>query len=229
MTDVVAPFTGWGRDTWSAQAFGEGNITTSPMIGEVGVVDFFLVNNILVPVIGVPAVSHFGGVMVEPDLNVFPGGLDAVIPAPTAETTISVTLPATSASLVSGFSTLEGIRIDVAPVVGGEQAAAFSSGVIVAPDTNVFPTGLQADGDAGDGTDVTGDSLLNLFGVSTSALSGDTEVTIDVRPVVLGQEADIGVSGVLVWGLIIPDQSSGFVPIAPNPQSNWVEITPEVA
>ena len=224
MTDVVVPFSGWGRDTWGALAFGEGSVTPSPMVGQVGVVDFFLVNSILQPVIGTPAVSHFGGIMVEPDLNVFPGGLDAAIPAPTIETSLSVAPTATSDGLVSGFSALANVTIDVAPEVGGEQAAAFLSGVIVAPDTNIFAIGLQADGEAGDGTDVIGDSLLNLSGLSASALFEDIEVTIDVRPVMLGQQADAEISGVLVWGAIIPNQNSGFAPITPNPQSNWVEI-----
>ncbi len=117
MTGVAVPFTGWGRDTWSAQAFGEGNVTTTALSGFVGDVTTSTVRNI-------------------------------------------------SVSLV------------------GFEASAIGSGV---------------------------------------------DTTISVRPLLVGQQANAATSGVLFWRVIVPNQASGFEPVLPNGQSNWVEITPEVA
>lgn len=229
MTDVAVPFTGWGRDTWSAQAFGEGNVTTTALSGFVGNVTTVTESNISVPLVGVHATSNFGGIMVEPDLNVFPGGVQASIPSPTVTTTISVAVDAISASLVAAIPAIQDIVIDVEFGVNGEQATAEISGVTVAPDTNIFPIGLQALGVAGSGTTIIGDSNLTLSGLEASAVGAGVITKISVRPLLVGQQANAGTSGVLVWGVIVPNQASEFEQISPNGQSNWVEITPEVA
>ncbi len=228
MTDVAVPFTGWGRDAWSAQGFGEGSVTTTALSGFVGNVTTETVSNVSVPLVGVEAAAHFGGIMVEPDLRVFPGGLQATVPSPTVTTDISVAVDAISTGLVSGFSATD-VIIDVEFGVNGEQALAQISGVTVAPDTNIFPIGLQALGVVGSGTTIIGDSNLTLSGLEASAIGSGVDTTISVRPLLVGQQADATTSGVLVWGVIVPNQTSGFEPVSPNGQSNWVEITPEVA
>jgi hypothetical protein len=50
MTDVIVPFTGWGRGTWGQLAFGEGSVTNAGATGVIGSVTVVAEANI--PVTG---------------------------------------------------------------------------------------------------------------------------------------------------------------------------------
>jgi len=75
MSDVVVPFSGWGRGTWSQLAFGEASITNDGAAGQVGSVTVVAEAN--VPVTGLEATASVGSVTVVAEANVFPTGLEA--------------------------------------------------------------------------------------------------------------------------------------------------------
>ena len=75
MTDVIVPFSGWGRGTWGQLAFGEGSITNAGAVGGIGSVTIVAEAN--VPVTGLQAAGSVGGVTVVAEANVNPTGVSA--------------------------------------------------------------------------------------------------------------------------------------------------------
>ncbi len=66
MSDVVVPFSGWGRGTWGQVAFGEGSITNDGAAGQVGSVT--VVAEADVPATGLEATLSVGSVTVTAGL-----------------------------------------------------------------------------------------------------------------------------------------------------------------
>ena len=68
MTDVVIPFTGWGRDGWNTQAWNEGDVAVGSATGGVGSVT---VNyGVSVTVTGIAGTGSPGAVTVNFGSNV---------------------------------------------------------------------------------------------------------------------------------------------------------------
>jgi len=120
-------------------------------------------------------------------------------------------------------------------------------GVIVAGKANVFPTGLEVTGEVGT-VSVDGDAIVPVTGVQSTGAVGSASVrTVNSVPVtgVSGTAAvgsvtvvatanvyPVGVSGtgevgpVLVWGVIVPDQTPNYVNVTPSQSPGWSAITP---
>jgi hypothetical protein len=75
MTDVIVPFTGWGRGTWGQLAFGEGSVTNAGATGVIGSVTVVAEANI--PVTGLEGTASVGSVLVQAAANVSVTGVSA--------------------------------------------------------------------------------------------------------------------------------------------------------
>lgn len=227
MTDAVVPYTGWGRGGWSGLEFGAGSLTPTPsLVASPGSVTLFVEENVFVSLAGLQGAANFGGIMVEPDMNVFPGG---VFGSAFGGQLQDVT--GDSNTLLAGFEAALGepsasLRIVVGFDVAGLQAISQLSGVMVEPDMNVFPVGLAASGGVS-AADVSGDANTLAAGVEGTAPPTTVDVAISLRFDVFGSQALISTAGVLVWGAIDPDQESNFSEITPTQTSSFFEIAPD--
>ena len=120
-------------------------------------------------------------------------------------------------------------------------------GVIVAGKANVFPTGLEVTGEVGT-VSVDGDGIVPVTGVQSTGAVGSASVRTVNSVLVTGVSGTgavgsvttvapanvypIGISGtgevgpVLVWGVIVPDQTPNYVNVTPSQSPGWSAITP---
>ena len=226
MTDAVVPYTGWARGGWGSLEFGEGSLTPTPaVVGNAGSVTIFSEQNVTVALTGLQGTANFGGIMVEPDLNVFPGGVLAAASVSAVSDVVGEAIVSVSGEqAVSGFDAVAlNIVVDVS--VTGAQAIAQLSGVIVEPDMNVFPVGVGASAEFS-GVEAFTSALVVVAGLSATAPDSGVDVIISVAPLIAGLQATATTAQVLVWDAIRPDQDSGFSVVAPSQSAGYSEVTP---
>ena len=130
MSDVVVPFSGWGRGTWGQLAFGEDSITNDGAAGQVGSVTVVAEAN--VPVTGLEATASVGSVTVV------------------AENSITVPVTGSAGTSSVGSVTVSTANV-IAVVTGSAGTASVGSvttstnvtnyAVTVASGTNIYGSG----------------------------------------------------------------------------------------
>ena len=199
MSDVVVPFSGWGRGTWGQLAFGEDSITNDGAAGQVGSVTVVAEAN--VPVTGLEATASVGSVTVVAEANVFPTGLEAtgevgVLASVTGTANVYPTgvegTGAVGTATVSGDANV--------PVTGLEATMAVGS-VTVQANADVDVTGVEATGQVGTAA-VVGGATVEVTGVSAEALTptGGSAFTADGSAQLSTAQAKFGSASLLLDG-----------------------------
>jgi hypothetical protein len=226
MTDAVVPYTGWGRGGWSSLEFGAGSLSPTPsLVASPGTVTLFVEENVSINLVGLQGAANFGGIMVEPDMNVFPGGVFASGSSGQVSNVTGDANTLAQGQLATTGSPSASLEIEVEFGVVGLQLVSQISGVMVEPDMNVFPVGVTALSGVSP-VDVSGDAALALVGVSATAPHSDVSINISAPVSVAGVDAFLSTAGVLVWDSITPSQLSGFVKIVPDQTSSFSKIDP---
>lgn len=145
MADIQIPLGGWGRGTWGALAFGEGSVGPDAAIGQSGSVSVETIRSPNVTVSGVESQTNFGGVMVDPDTVLFPGGVHAAGQVGSVDLSIGVDQVVAGVEAVAATSSTE-VVIQVDFVVGSVEAAVNLSGVEVQEGVGVLLQGVFATG-----------------------------------------------------------------------------------
>ena len=194
-----------GGDTWGSLAFGESDVATDALVAQSGSVSVETIRSPNVAVSGVEAQSHFGGVMVEPDTVLFPGGVQAVGSVGEVSLSIGVDQAVTGVT-ASGESGAVSVVIQVDFTVGSVQAAGEVAGVEVAEGTGVLVQGVSAVASTA--------QVLVWSAIDPDQDSGVRRYNTQPNRRIFGS---------------ISAQSPSYADITPGPSGSWVEIVPEAA
>ncbi len=144
MTDVVVPFSGWGRAGFGELAWGEGSVAVGFATGEVGSVAVTTTENVSVSVTGVSGSGEVGTATVEADGFAVVTGVAASgeVGSVTVSEGSGVSVNVTGVEAVGAVGTA-GVQESVSVSVTGVEATGGVGSVSIVGEANVSVTGVS--------------------------------------------------------------------------------------
>tara|TARA_R100000234_G_C5000777_1_gene180225 strand:+ start:2077 stop:2862 length:786 start_codon:yes stop_codon:yes gene_type:complete len=243
MTTTVAfnkswnsPLTAWNTDTWNGggafpSATGSINSVSITISQEVtGVAATSAIGNTFETNVGVSATASVGAIILEGDARVTPTGVSGT----TALGNVFETQNGVSGTTALGntFETNVGVSAtggvgSTTVVVNAETSVTGLSGTTALGNTFETNVGVSATASVDSAAlGITGIANIELPPSTLEATTSIESVTIDLGSTaeVTGLSATTSMGQVLVWGLVVPNQTPNFSIVAPSQTPNFNTI-----